>query len=133
MRVRFTWQAVCDYFIPASLLENLETARRARLIVGFGVTGSIFGPIYAIFYLLIGHFWGAATILVCTLGMASVPWILRRGGSLVITGNLHAFILVLGFSGLTAIEGGVHGHAIAWLASVPLCVLLLVGPRATRA
>ena len=53
----------------------------------------------------------------------------RRTGRLTLTGNLHAFILVLGFGGLSAIEGGVHGHAVAWLASVPLCALLLVDTR----
>jgi signal transduction histidine kinase len=132
MRARFPWQALFDYFTPTSFLENPEAVRRARLIVGFGITGSIFGPIYAIFYLFIGHVWGAAIIAACTLAMASVPWILKKSVSLALPGNLHAFILVLGFAGLTAIEGGVHGHAIAWLASVPLCVLLLVGSRSAR-
>jgi signal transduction histidine kinase len=36
-------------------------------------------------------------------------------------------VLLLGFIALCAIEGGVRGHAIGWLASVPLCALLLVG------
>ena len=100
------------------------------MIVGFGLVGGIFGTVYALFYLLIGHVWGAAIIITCTTFMASVPWLLRRTGRLALTGNLHAFILVLGFGGLSAIEGGVHGHAVAWLASVPLCALLLVNTRA---
>jgi signal transduction histidine kinase len=132
MRPQSQWRALSERFTPPSLLENPEAARRARLVVGFGLTGSIFGPIYAAFYLFIGHVWGAAVIVVCTLGMAAVPWILRKTGNLVLTGNLHALLLALGFSVLTAIEGGVDGHAIAWLASVPLCVLLLVGTNAAR-
>ncbi|MBE7213295.1 MAG: HAMP domain-containing histidine kinase, partial [Gluconacetobacter diazotrophicus] len=45
---------------------------------------------------------------------------------LLAAGNVYALVLVLGFSGLTAIEGGLHGHAVAWLAVVPLCATLLV-------
>jgi signal transduction histidine kinase len=132
MRPHFQWRAYSEYYTPPALLEVPEAARRARLIVGFGLVGSIFGPIYATFYLLIGHGWGTAIIMACTLGMAAVPWLLKKTGSLVLTGNLHALILATGFSGLTAIEGGVNGHAIAWLASVPLCALLLVGTRAAQ-
>jgi signal transduction histidine kinase len=30
------------------------------------------------------------------------------------------------------VEGGMHGHALAWLASIPLCALLLVGKQAAK-
>ena len=122
--------ALDDYFVPSMLLDNPETARRARLVVRFAFIGGVFGWCYAIFYLCIAHFWGAAIIIACDTAMVSVPWLLRRTGRLALAGNLHAFILTIGFCGLTSIEGGVHGHAIAWLASVPLCVLLLVDSRA---
>jgi len=123
-------RALDDYFVPPPLLENPEVARRARLVVRFAFVGGVFGSCYAFFYLLIGHLWGAAIIIGCSLAMVSVPWLLRKTGGLAVAGNLHALILTIGFCGLTSIEGGVHGHAIAWLASVPLCVLLLVDSRA---
>src|SRR4029077_3053732 len=44
-------------------------------------------------------------------------------------GNFLSLTLTLGFSGLCFVEGGLHGHAIAWLVSVPLCALLLVGEK----
>ena len=122
--------ALDDYFVPAPLLENPDTARRARLVVRFAFVGGVFGSCYAMFYLLIGHLWGAGIIVGCSVGMVSVPWLLRGTGRLALAGNLHAFILTIGFCGLTSIEGGIHGHAIAWLASVPLCALLLVDSRA---
>jgi len=123
-------RALDEYFIARPLLENPESARRARLIIRFAFLGGVFGAAYATFYLLISHIWGAAIIIACDLAMVSVPWLLRKTGRLALCGNLHALILTLGFVGLTSIEGGVHGHAIAWLASVPLCVLLLVDSRA---
>jgi signal transduction histidine kinase len=130
MNLSAPFHALDDYFVPLPLLDNPEVARRARLIVRFAFVGGVFGFCYASFYLLIGHVWGAAIIVVCGIAMVSVPWLLRRTGRLALAGNLHALILTIGFCGLTSVEGGVHGHAIAWLASVPLCVLLLVDSRA---
>ncbi|HEY3864190.1 MAG TPA: HAMP domain-containing sensor histidine kinase [Verrucomicrobiae bacterium] len=40
--------------------------------------------------------------------------------------------MAFGFLTLCAVEGGLRGHAIAWLVSVPLCALLLIGTRAAR-
>jgi len=38
-------------------------------------------------------------------------------------------VVTLGFFGLCCVEGGLFGHAIAWLVSVPLCALLLLGQK----
>jgi signal transduction histidine kinase len=114
-----------ESFIPLSLIQHAESARKARMIVSFGFLGGAFGFSYAAFYLLIGHYYGALIITLCSTAAVSVPWFLRFTGQLRIVGNLQALILTLGFFGLASVEGGVHGHAIAWLAGVPLCVLLL--------
>lgn len=129
MRLQPQLRALDNYFVPPSLIDDPEAARHARLIIRFAFVGGIFGLCYALFYLCIGHLWGAAIIVACDLSMVSVPWLLRKTRSLTFAGNLHAFILMMGFCGLTCVEGGVHGHAIAWLASVPLCVLLLADSR----
>ena len=123
--------AVMEFCVPHGLERDTEPYRRARLITGFGLLGFIFGSIYAAFYLLIGHPWGASIIVVCSIGVACAPLLLRKTGSIRIAGNLLTLILLLGFAGLCGIEGGVRGHAIGWLAAVPLCALLLVeGPEA---
>jgi signal transduction histidine kinase len=49
-----------------------------------------------------------------------------------LAGNFLSLTLVLGFTGLCFVEGGLHGHAIAWLVSVPLCTLLLVGRKSAQ-
>lgn len=49
------------------------------------------------------------------------------------TGHLYAGILALGFTALCLVEGGMEGHAIAWLAAVPLCALLLLNLRSALA
>ena len=118
-----------ERFLPANCVNDPERARRARLIVSFGFLGVISGAIFAIFYALIGHSWGAGIVIVCSGGFAIIPWLLRRTESLGIAGNTLSLIVTLGFTALCCVEGGSNGHAIAWLVSVPLCALLLVGRR----
>ena len=121
-----------DTFTPARCAHDPELSRRARLISRFAFWGIFFGSAYAGFYFLISHHWGVAIVLVCSAGFGVVPWLMRRTGSLTLAGNALSLILILGFTALCFVEGGVEGHAIAWLASVPLCALLLIGPRAAR-
>jgi signal transduction histidine kinase len=121
---------ISAYFIPPGCLQDPELARRAQLLTGFGTLGGLFGLVYAIFYLLIGHHWGVAMIVFCTSGVALTPFLMRWTGSIRLAGHIFSLILILGFTGLCFVEGGLHGHAIAWLVSVPLCVLLMVDRKA---
>lgn len=121
--------AILNHFVGAPGTRSTEDLRRARLLAGFGLLGAVFGSVYALFYLLIAHNWGAGVIIVCSAAFATIPWLVRWGLSLALLGHLFGVILVAGFSGLCCVEGGLHGHAIAWLASIPLYALLLVGLR----
>ena len=119
-----------DRYIPANLSADPESFRRARLITRFGMLGSAFGLIYTLFYLVLGHSWGAAIIAGCTVGIALSPVLMLWRKSTEPAGHFLAFVLTMGFLSLCCCEGGVHGHALAWLVSVPLCALLLLGTRA---
>jgi signal transduction histidine kinase len=116
-------------FVPENCRRDPDRMRRARLIAHFGLQGTVFGIIYALFYLAIGHRDGANVIIVCTAVFAAVPWILKRTGGLEFVGHLILGTMAAGFTQLTLIEGGIHSHAVAWLASVPLCGLLVLGVR----
>lgn len=122
----FPLRDISSYFIPPGCLNDPELVRRAQLIVGFGILGGLFGLLYAVFYLLISHYWGTTMIVFCTTGVALTPFVMRWTGSIRVAGHLFSLILILGFTGLCFVEGGLHGHAIAWLVSIPLCMLLLV-------
>lgn len=126
------WREISLHFIPQGCLNDPEVVRRAQLIVGFGLLGGFFGLLYAIFYALIGHYWGSGIIVVCTSGFILSPFIMRWTGSPGIAGHAFSFLLVLGFTALCFVEGGLHGHAIAWLVSVPLCALLMVDHAGAR-
>jgi signal transduction histidine kinase len=118
-----------ERFIPGKCCLDPDQHRRARLIVHFGVQGALFGAAYAVFYQSIGHRYGAEVIVVCSAIFAAVPWVLRRTGSLGFAGHLVVGTMAAGFTQLALIEGGIHSHAISWLASVPLCALLILGAR----
>jgi signal transduction histidine kinase len=123
------FSALIDRQIPPELLAATETARQARLITRFGALGSLFGLAYAAFYLAIGHEWGALIVVLSSLGVAITPQLMRWKKSLPVAGNFFSLILTLGFFSLCFVEGGLKGHAIAWLVSVPLCALLLLGTK----
>ena len=122
-------QPLLGRFVPAHL--EPEASRRTFLFIVFSLEGMIFGCIFAGFYAAIEYYWGAAIVLACTFAMGGAPWIVRAVG-LESSGNIYAGVLVLGFTSLTLIEGGIRGHAIAWLAVVPLCTCILVDQRIGR-
>ncbi len=124
------WQKygdLVDRLIPAEFVADPEKLRHARLVTRFGWLGTIFGIIYGIAYFLIGHKAGAGIVLICSTCFVVAPFLLQRRKSVELAGNFLCLVLLLGFTALALIEGGLHGHAIAWLVSVPLCALLLVG------
>jgi signal transduction histidine kinase len=121
-----------DSFLFGDCLTEPELGRRARLISRFGFLGFLFGLIFAGFYLLIGHHWGAVIVIVCSLGFVATPFLMKATRSLNFAGNLLALIMTAGFTGLCGVEGGLSGHAIAWLVVVPLCALLLVGKQSAK-
>jgi len=129
LRILEGFSAALEYFVPESCRNDPDQARRARLIAHFGVQGTLFGAAYAMFYACIDHFTGAEVILVCSAVFAAVPWILKRTGQIGLAGHLVIGTMAAGFTQLTLIEGGIHCHAVAWLASVPLCALLILGLR----
>jgi signal transduction histidine kinase len=126
-------EAVLKFFDIPRAGNDPELFRRSRLLTGFGILGAIFGSAYATFYLCIGHNWGALVIILCSALFATVPWLLRWGWPQPLLAELYSALLVSGFFSLCWLEDGIHGHAIAWLVSVPLCALLLLGlKRAVR-
>jgi len=119
--LNFGW----DQFIPDSIAGRPEAHHRARLQIQFGILGAVFGSLYALFYYMIDHVVGSMIVLACSFIILTVPKLLAKFQRLDLTGNLFAVTLVAGFTGLCSIEGGMAGHALAWLATIPLFVLLL--------
>ncbi len=117
-----------DHFIPDELHGDNQKMRKASLQLRFGFASFFFCIAYALFYALIGHTWGAAIIGASGMVPILSIQILKTEGGVRLLGNLYSASLVVIFVSLSLIEGGMHGHAVAWLACVPLCALLLAHP-----
>ena len=113
-------------------LRDAELARRARLIANLGLLGFLFGCFYASFYLAIGHTWGARIIVVCSLAFIGTPFFMRATRAPQLAGNMLPGIMLVGFTALCCVEGGLNGHAIGWLAGVPLWAVLLSGKTSAK-
>jgi signal transduction histidine kinase len=124
--------ALADRFLVKEWLDDAEECRRARSIVRFGFIGPVFGLAYSAFYLFIGHVWGALIVMLCSVSFIATPFLMRRTRSLELGGNLLPGVLCAGFTVLCFVEGGLQGHAIAWLVVVPLWALLLARRRAAK-
>ena len=118
-----------DGFIHPENFADAELLRRSRLQVRFGVLAGIAAILYAGFFFAIGHYWGAGIIGSCGVLSVLVPWLVLRSRELKVTGYLYGSVLLLGITGLCAVSGGITGNAVAWMAAVPLTVLLLVDFR----
>lgn len=123
--------ALGDRFVPTEFHSDPELFRKSRLIVNFGIQGGIFGAVYAIFYFCIGHIWGGSIVLACTLAMLAVG--LSGSRRQILLGNLHTLVMTCGFTALALVEGGVTGHAVSWLATVPISALVLTDRRSSMA
>lgn len=128
---RMRWEGLLrrltDGFVPLHFHGDAEKLRLARLNIRFGCLGLAFGSAYAAFYLALQHYKGAAIIMILSAIFGLMPWVVRRTGNLSFVGHLFSAMLVVGFGGLAVIEGGLTGHAVGWLAAVPLMSLLLQG------
>lgn len=122
--------ALTDRFLVKEWLTDAEACRRARSVVRFGFIGPVFGLAYSAFYCAIGHWWGALIVMLCSVCFVATPFVMRRTRSWELGGNLLPGVLCAGFTALCFVEGGLHGHAIAWLVGVPLWALLLARRRA---
>jgi signal transduction histidine kinase len=117
-------------FFPADLQRSSDQWQRGRLLVGFCFLGFLFGLVYTAFYLAIGHTLGALTIGACGSAVAIVPWFFKRTGHFRFCGHLVMGLGAANFAILGLLEGGLDGHAMAWMAAIPLCALLLLDRNA---
>ncbi len=104
-----------------------EDKRLAQLITVFSLIGGAFAFLYSVFYLAIGHKFGAVTILVFTSLFLALSSHFLQKMRILLAGHVFVTALVCMFVLLSFLEGGVEGHAVAWLACVPVCAHLLLG------
>ncbi|MDF1740220.1 MAG: HAMP domain-containing sensor histidine kinase [Verrucomicrobiales bacterium] len=118
-----------DRLIPESLTGNPEQERRARLLIRFGILGSLLAALFAGFYFSIGHLYGGVLVSIFTGVFSLVPLALKHSGNLRKCSNLYILCVAAGFFGLAMIEGGINGKTVVWLSIIPLCAIILTGRK----
>ncbi|MDF1826531.1 MAG: HAMP domain-containing sensor histidine kinase [Verrucomicrobiales bacterium] len=106
-----------------------ETLRRGRLQIRFGLFSGFMALIYSGLLFLLGHHLGGIIFGVAGLAITQVPWIVRRTGNLALSGHLYGGTILLAITSLCVIDGGKESPMFLWMASVPICALMLMNLR----
>jgi signal transduction histidine kinase len=118
-----------ESLIPASLQNDPERYQRCRFIIGLSGLGLGVTFAYAMFFLTVYHYWGAFVMGWTGAAMALIPLILRWTKRDVLCSHLHITVMTVALTIMAGIEGGLHGHALGWIAAAPLCALLILNFR----
>ena len=122
------WKPSQERFLSEENLDA-ESKRHELLIMGFSSVGGLFSILYAFYYVVIGHHNGAIAILFNSLLFITLPFFYLKRGKPDLSALIFVFSLLSMFTWLSLIEGGVTGHAVAWLATMPFCTQLLILKR----
>lgn len=113
--------AIADGFLPEGLSDN-DAVRRARAAVFLSWLGVFFTSVMGSIYAAFGSPWSGGAILLITLGLASVPWLVRRKWSVFWIGNALIGQTWLATLIVVTRSGGFPSPALAWCFLLPLCV-----------
>jgi signal transduction histidine kinase len=123
------WGRIEAWAIPRPLLEDVDQARRARLVVACAVVSSVGALVVSVGRVLRGTYLAAGILVGVSLLFGALPWILRRSGRVepAAHGVAGAWLVLL-TAGIY-VRGGMGGPPAMALAAVPFLALLLLGTR----
>jgi signal transduction histidine kinase/CheY-like chemotaxis protein len=122
--------ALVEWFLPPALRDaNPDTVRRAKLCVAYNLAVPIWAPGFGVLLWVLGQPLIGAIIFGASL-LTPLPLIvLRRTGSLVLTGNVIASIMSVVTVICTWLEGGLGAPGVLWFPLVPILAMLIAGRR----
>lgn len=112
-------------FIPDSMTSADEHTRARlmlKLAIGFGGFCLAFAPVL---FLISAPVPGLVTLCMSTL-ITTVPLLLRWTGSLALTCNVLALLIVGLFTSMSVMLGGLHAPTLAFLVIVPIIAAFLI-------
>ena len=116
------------WFIPKNLRDaGVDVFHRARLIVAFSCSGAIFTLVFSAIWLYMGSILGTLAHLAVGLIMTSVPFVLKRKGSVLVSGNLLGLFTNLLLLFIASITGGYGTHTLMWNIAIPMGVSMMAG------
>ncbi|MCP4203437.1 MAG: hypothetical protein GY769_16085 [bacterium] len=123
--------SLADRFVPGHLKAGSEEFRRGRILVLLSFCGFVWGPVFALVFVLVGASLEVATALLLSgFTIAAIPLILRTSGSLSMSANVLFATLFATVVGVSVVRGGYPVSALMWSISVPMLAVFLGQRRA---
>ena len=117
-----------DWQTPDSLrTAGFDLHRRARLIVAFTIALIVWAPIFAVLYWALNLPQLAVSVLIAMLLGAANLGLMRRIGSIRLSGNLVALILYSIITYLAIRGGGINSPAVLWYVAIPVLATMMLG------
>ncbi|HTQ37604.1 MAG TPA: response regulator [Pirellulales bacterium] len=109
--------------------SGVDVHRRARQIVAFTLALIIWAPVFSVLYFAVHLPTLAISILLAAgLGLINLG-LMRRFGSVMLSGNLMTLILYVLLAYLSVRSGGINSPAAAWFAVIPVLSTMMLGYR----
>ena len=117
-----------DWQIPDSLrVGGFDLHRRARLIVAFTIALIIWAPIFAVLYWELKLPQLSMNVLIAMLlGVANLG-LMRRIGSIRLSGNIVTIVLYSVIAYLAISSGGINSPAVPWFVAIPVLSTMMLG------
>jgi len=116
-----------DWFIPLHHFEDAKALRKARLVVRASLLTSLFSTSYVLLSIVFSYNKGLVFTGFNVVGYFILPFLIRRGWSLSLVGNLYTTIGAITVLVLTWFSGGMWSAIYPWIIAIPVLALLVDG------
>jgi methyl-accepting chemotaxis protein len=116
-------------FIPDTLVNDNDSVRRARLLVGISFIATLCSPVMAMSYVGHKHYLGAAFVMAGMCGYVLIPFIFRRTQSQALCTQILCWVTYLMLNSLIWTTHGIYSTVAQWLCFIPIFSALLLSRR----
>ncbi|OHX15462.1 methyl-accepting chemotaxis protein [Chromobacterium sphagni] len=118
-------QAITEWFMPDAVRQAPEQAIRARTVVGVGLLAGLMAPLFAVEYLMLGHYPMAEGIALGGLGLLCGPLLLRLSGAVRFTAEFITSCMYAMVCWMVYVNGGILSTSLMWFAAIPFTAVFI--------
>ncbi|MGE5621380.1 MAG: methyl-accepting chemotaxis protein [archaeon] len=118
-----------ERFIPEKFRTDPVEYSRAKNIVGLSIVLLPAGFTFTLMFVIFSVPAGVIITLVSTLSYTALPFLVRSGKSLYVTGVVAVLILLNLITSLTYIQGGLTAACVTWFPLIPVMASFLNGVK----
>ncbi len=125
--LKATLLCVWRWLLPPTI--SPEQSEQAQRVLAFCLGMSVWAPVSAIAYQLLGASSAVNILLVTTLLLATIAFVLRSGQCPMLCGNLLVALTLGTFTALALVTGGPAAPVTPWVVSLPIIAVFVTGAR----